>query len=235
MIAAILRDLRWRLLALLPLAGILYFFEPGFHQHDEFSIDAVALGPVGVSATLSYLAALSMVLLLGGSISGDRREGYTRLFFSHPTSPIGYYGLRWALAYAISVALAFLFLVVGQVVAWGSILGGWSGLLLPALSALVYGGLVAFLSVLLNRADGWIAFLLFFPTFVPEVLNPLDRLIPAIRQPIMMVIPPQGAFIRIWEGLLYGVVDWAGILFAVGYGVLLLLAAGLILLVREWP
>ena len=236
MIGVILRDLRWRLGILMLIALVLFFLEPGFHQHEEFTLDAVALGPFGISSTLAYFAGLSMIVLLAGLVSGDRREGYTRLFFAHSTSPLAYYGLRWGIAYLIALTGATLFLVFGQIIAWGGVLGGWGGLLLPALSALIYGGLMAFFSVALPRGDAWIVFLLFLPTFFPQILSlGLANASPALRQTALMILPPHGALQDVWEGLLIGSTAWWGVVTAAGYGALLLLAAGLILKLREWP
>jgi hypothetical protein len=235
-IAIILRDLRWRMAIVAFMAVVLYFLEPGFHQHEEFTLEAVALGPLGISATLAYLAGLAMIVLLGGFIAGDRRQGYSRLYFSHPTSPLGYYGLRWGIAYALSLFGAAAFLLIGQLIAWGTFHGGWRGMLLPALSALVYGGLVAFFSVVLPRGDTWVVFLLFLPTFFPQVLSTgLAGAGPAFRQAILALLPPHGALQDVWDGLLLGSTAWWGIAMAAGYGALFLGAAALILRLREWP
>lgn len=236
MIAVMLADLRWRIAALLPLAVVLYALEPGFHQHEEFDPTAVALGPLGVSATLSYLAGLSMIILLGGFISADRRAGYSRLLFAHPTSPLAYYGVRWTLAYLISLGSALIFLLVGQAIAWGEIRGGWPGLVLPALSALVYGGLVTFFSVILRRGDAWLAFLFFLPTFVPELLTlALGRADPLVRQAILLLLPPQNALQEVWNGLLFENFAWGPAAFAAGYGALFLVTAAALLKLLEWP
>lgn len=236
MIAIILHDLRWRLLALLGLLALLYAFEPGFHQHGTLAEPTVALGPLGISATLSYLAGLTMIVLLGGFISTDRREGYGRIIFSHPVSPLAYYGLRWGIALLIALGAATIFLVFGQILAWGEFQGGWSGLILPLVSALVYGGLLAFLSVLLPRGDAWITFLLIIvPAFVPELITvALSSLPPALRQGVLLILPPQGAFQRIYEGLLLDAFSWSGVGFAAAYGLICLAAAAALLRVREW-
>jgi hypothetical protein len=236
MISILLKDLRWRLLTMLLVAVILYALEPGFHQHDETEFAAVEMGPLGVSATLSYFAGISMIVLLAGFISRERREGYTRLFFSYPTSPLAYYGLRWVLAFVVSVAGAAVFLVIGQMVAWGGIRGGWAGLALPVLSALIYGGLMAFFSALLPRGDAWAAFLLFLPTFFPQLLTlGLAGVGTNVRQMILLLLPPQGALQDVWQGLLLESFGWGAAGFAAGYGLLFLFAGSLILKLREWP
>ncbi|MQA88999.1 MAG: hypothetical protein GEU90_02010 [Gemmatimonas sp.] len=236
MIAIMLRDVRWRLASLVPIAVLLFALEPGFHQHEGFDPGAVALGPLGISAAVSHLAALSMIVLLGGFVSTDRDRGYSRLIFAHPTSPLAYYGTRWMLAYLLSFAAAVLFLVLGQLVAWGTVLGGWSGLILPAITAIVYGGLIAFFSVFLPRGDTWLAFLFFLPTFFPQLLNlALSQAAPTVRQTILLVLPPLGAFQAIWDGLLFGSLEWGAIAFALLYGTALLAAGAILLTQREWP
>lgn len=238
MIPILLRDLRWRLLLLLPLGWVMYLLEPGFHQHGTAPTpdEAVALGPLGVSATLSYLAGLAMIVLLAGFVSTDRREGYTRIYFAHPTRPLAFYGLRWGLALVLAVLAAAVFLIVGQMVAWGELRGGWSGLLLAVVNAIVYGGLMAFLSATLPRGDAWVAFILFLPTFAPQLFGLLVGALPsALRQGILLALPPQGALQVLWQGLLEGRVFWSAAAFAAAYGLIWLLAAAVVVRLREWP
>lgn len=237
MIPIMLYDLRWRLLLLVAIGWLLYLLEPGFHQHGALPPEeAVALGAVGVSATLSYFAGLAMIVLLAGFVSTDRREGYSRIFFSHPTRPLALYGIRWLLALAIAIVGAAVFLVVGQMVAWGEVRGGWSGLLLALVSAIIYGGLMAFLSSALPRGDTLIALLLFLPTFAPQILSfGLAAVPPALRQATLIVMPPHGALQVIWQGLVQSTVAWGAVAFAVVYGALWILAAIAMLRLRDWP
>lgn len=235
MIPILLRDLRWRVAALVLVALLLYLLEPAFHRHGEVDPEfARELGPIGVSATLAYLAGLSMIVLLAGFIATDRREGYARLFFAHPTSPLALYGLRWGLAYLLSVGAAAAFLIVGQWAAWGGIMGGGSGLLLAALAALVYGGLMAFLSAALPRGDAWVAFGLFLPTFFPQMLGILEVTAPAaMYDALLFVLPPQAALQDVYAGLLQREVAWGGAAYAAGYGVVWLVAGALLVRMRE--
>lgn len=238
MIPILLRDLRGRLALLLLVAVLMYLLEPGFHQHGEAlpPDQAAGLSAVGVSATLSYFAGLAMIVLLAGFVSEDRRDGYSRLFFSHPTRPLAFYGLRWLLAYALAVGGAAIFLVVGQMLAWGEVRGGWSGMILPLVSALIYGGLMALLSAALPRGDAWVAFLLFLPTFVPQVVSlGLQALPPALATTLSFLLPPQGALQVVWQGLLAGVFVWPAVLFAAGYGLIWLAAGALVVRLRELP
>jgi hypothetical protein len=238
-IPILLRDLRWRLALLALVALVFYFLEPAYHQHGAEAIDlttAASLSAVGVSASLSYLAGLAMILLLAGFVSADRREGYTRIYFAHPTSPLRYYGVRWVLALLLAVTAAGAFLLFGQLLAWGELRGGFSGLLLALLTALVYGGLMAFLSATLPRGDAWVAFLLFIPTFFPQILALLQTTLPAAAyRALLFVLPPQTALQEVYQGLLFGEVAWGAALFVTGYGAVWLAAGVAVLRVREWP
>lgn len=235
MIPIMLRDMRPRLLWLLLLAVGLYFLEPAFHQHGPVDPGMESqLQPVGVSATLAYLSALGMILLLSGFISTDVREGYTAIHFSHPTSPLAYYGLRWALALSVTLAAALVFLVIGQFVAWGEFRGGVAGLLLALLAALVYGGLIAFFSALLTSGEGWLVFILFLPTPVPAILDWLQAALPSGGYSLLLfVLPPQHALQEVYRGLVLGSLEWAPVLYAAGYGLVWLVLAGVLLQVRK--
>lgn len=239
MIAVFLRDMTPRLMLVLLIGIVFYFIEPGFHQHEADVIDP-SLGPdlsvLGISATLANLAGLSVLILLAGFISGDRRHGYTRLYFSHPTSPLAFYGLRCAVAIALALAAAAVFLVVGQMAAWGEVRGGWSGLLLALLSALMYAGLIAFLSAALPRGDAWVAVVLFFVTFFWLQLLQLGAPIPPLlRDTLTLVLPPQTAMQDVYDGLLRGVVDWGAAAFVLGYAAFWMVLAGVVVRWREWP
>jgi hypothetical protein len=238
MIPILLLDLRWRL-ALVAVIGLLfYFLEPAYHQHGSVTDPqlAASLSAVGVSASLSYLAGLAMIVLLASFISGDRREGYTRLYFAQPTAPLTFYGVKWLLALTLAMVAAGVFLLLGQLVAWGELRGGMSGLLLALLTALVYGGLMAFLSAALPRGDAWIAFLLFIPTFFPQLLSFLQTTMPApFHRALLFLLPPQTALQEVFQSLILGEMAWGAILFVTGYAAVWTIAAVAILRVREWP
>lgn len=235
MIPLLVRDLRWRLLFLAVAALLLGWQEWETQAHAPVEA-AVELGPLGLSAPASYLAGFAVIVLLAGFISTDRREGYTRLFFSHPTRPSAFYGVRWALAVALSLALAVLFLVLFQVAVWGELRGGGAGLGLVLANVLVYGGLMAFLSAALPRGDAWVAFFLFFSTLVPGPLNFLLSIVGSgVRQLLLFVLPPHSTTLqRLYESALEGSVAWDALLFSAGYGAVWLVAAGVVLSIREW-
>jgi hypothetical protein len=238
MIPIFLRDLLPRLLLVLVVAWGFYLLEPGFHQHGPVDPELlVELGPAGLSATLANLAGFSTLILLAGFISGDRRLGYSRLYFAQPLSPLAFYGLRWALGVGLAIGVAAVFLVVGQLVAWGEFRGGLEGLQLAALSALAYGGLLAFLSAVLPRADGWVALLLFVFTHIWLTLLGMgaDPLPPPLRDALNFVLPPQTALSDVYAALVAGEHDVGAAAYAAGYGLVWLVAAGVVLRWREWP
>jgi hypothetical protein len=227
-------------IGLVALLGVAFFmYDPSFHSHagevvaEEFRLD---LGYLGLAATLSNYAGLSMLVLLGGFVSGDRRHGYYRLYFSHPTRPVAFYALRWAMGLMIALLAAAVFLVVGQLVAWGKFEGGWIGLYLALLSALGYGGLIAFLSVLLPRGDSWVALVLFtFNYFWLMTVAMGVQAPPFLNDAVAILLPPQLALNDVYDGILRGEIVWGASAFAAGYGVFWLLVAGLLLKLRDWP
>lgn len=238
MIPIMLRGMLPRVLMVALLCVAFFFIEPGFHTHEaapeEFRLD---LGALGISATLSNLAGLSMLILLGGFVSNDRRQGYYRLFFSHPTRPLAFYALRWAMGLATAMLAAAAFLVIGQLVAWGRFEGGWIGLYLALLAAVANGGMIAFLSVTLSRGDTWVALVLFLFNYfwllaISAGAQPLPGLLGDV---VSIVLPPQLALNDVYDGLVRGEIVWGASAFAAGYGVFWLLLAGLVLKLRDWP
>lgn len=239
MIPVLLRGMLPRMLLVALLGLAFYQLEPGLHRHDEgvpddFFLD---LGALGISATLANYAGLAMLVLLGGFVSTDRRQGYYRLFFAHPTRPLAFYGLRWLLGLAIAMAAAALFLVLGQVVAWGGFEGGWSGLWLAFLAAVAYGGLIAFLSVALPRGDAWVALVLFvFNYFWLQAVALGAQPLPGMLNDLVpLLLPPQLALSDVYDGIVRGETAWGASAFAAGYGVFWLTVAGVMLRLRDWP
>ncbi|HYJ78377.1 MAG TPA: hypothetical protein VEW03_02150 [Longimicrobiaceae bacterium] len=240
MIPLLLWSMRMRVLLVAVLCWLFYLYEPGFHQHGEVAgpLTDPLLLPTGIAFTLANLAAASMLVLLAGFIAADRRRGYYRLFFAHPTRPEAYYGLRWGLAYLISLLAAAAFLLLGQLAAWGELRVSPAVLLQAALFALVYGGVLAFLSALLPRGDALVAVALFFLTDFWHLLTGelgAEPLTPLLRQVVSFVLPPHLAVSDVYLGLVAGSVPVDAALFAAGYGVFWLAAAALLLRLREWP
>lgn len=230
-----LRELAPRLLLVIAAGWLFYQLEPAFHVHGAEVEDPLDVSPAAVGATLSYLAGFATIVLLAGFISDDRRRGYAPVYLSHPVSPLGFYSRRWGLSVALALAAAVVFFLLGQLVAWGEIRGGWSGLSLALMSAVVYGGIMAFLSAVLPRGDAWVAFLLFLPTLVPQVTAQLQQAMPAGGSRLLtFVLPPQAAFQSVYEWILTGTPAPGALAYALGYGLAWLLVGGLVVQVREW-
>jgi hypothetical protein len=240
MIPVLLRQLRWRLLAVAVAALLFYLGDEGLHEHVEDNVSDVAdlLAPFGISYSITNLATLAMVVLLAGFISADRRRGYYRLAFSHPTRPLALYGLRWFMALALSMGAAALFWLLAQLAGWGQIVVGPSFLLHALTLTVVYGGVTAFLSAILPRGDGFVAVVLFFATeFWLSLVQewPTPPFTPAIRAAIAFVLPPHTAASTVYQSLLTGSMAWGALAFTLGYGLFWLVVAGVLVRVREWP
>jgi hypothetical protein len=235
--------MRWRFALLAAICLLFYWWEPGFHFHGEPGPDTPieVLDPAGLSFTLANLAGASVLVLLAGFVSTDRRRGYYRMYFSHPTRPLTYYGVRWLLAYALAVATAALFLLFGQLAAWGEVRAGPAALVQALLMALVYGGLAAFFSVALPWGDSLLAAGVFLFT---EVWRGFVATVGALgaepgpgwlRGIVEFVLPPHVALTDVYTGWVAGEWVWSAIAFSAGYGLFWLIAAGLLLHLREWP
>jgi len=236
-------QLRWRLLLVVLVMLLLYAYEPGFHLHGAAGadLDPLVTDPRGLGFTLANLSAASMLILLAGFVSTDRRRGYYRIYFSHVTRPLGFYLLRWTVAYALSLLAALAFLVIGQLLAWGELRAGFGVMIQPALFALVYGGMVAFFSVVLPKGDSFAALAAYAVTslweytiavFAEMETQPIS---PALRDAISLVLPPHVALRHFFEVTRVGGTAWGDVAFAGGYGVFWLVLAGLLLWSREWP
>lgn len=96
---------------------------------------------------------------------------------------------------------------------------------------------MAFFSVTLPRGDAWIVFLLLLaPVLFPQLLSlGLSGISPQTAQVILTLLPPQNALSDVWNGLLLGDVPLDAVLFPAAYGLVFLVAAIVILRLREWP
>ena len=239
MIPVLLRQLRFRLLALLAAALLFYLGEPGLHQHEAeaTSIDEL-LQPTGISFSAANLAGLAAVVLLAGFIAGHRRRGYYRLQFSHPTRPLAFYGLRWVVSVVLAVCVAAAFFLVGQAAAWGEVRVGPGFLLHAVAFAVMYGGLMAFFSAALPAGDGAAAAVVYlFTTFWLEVtLNwPVSPIAPGLSRAVSFLLPPHTAATDVYSAMLMGSVAWGALAYCVGYGLFWLIAGGLLVRIRDWP
>ena len=243
MIPLVLWQLRWRILVVLGIAWALYLLEPGFHIHEALGpdVDPTISDPRGLGFTLANLAGASMLVLLTGFVAADRRRGYYRMYFAHPTPPLAYSALRWGIAYALSLLIALLFLVIGQLAAWGEMRAGLGIMVQPVLFALVYGGIAAFFSAILPRGDTLAALGVFALTSIWEAAVSVfaevgrEPLPGWARQAIGFILPPHLALRDFFDAAVAGHTAWGSLAFAAGYGIFWLAVAALLLWTREWP
>lgn len=238
MIPVLLRDMAPRLLLVAALGLLLYLLDPGLHDHAAAEGAAELLAPPQLSFTAANLAGLATLALLGGFVSGDRRRGWHRLFFAHPTRPVSLYGLKWGLGVGLAVLCAGVWLVAAQLAAWGEMRIGLEYLLHAAGMAAVYGALLALFSVLLPRGD-WLAALAVFVLTEQWIFWTVEVGVgpgsPALRQAVLLLLPPHLALTRVQQGLALGAPYLAPALLVLGYAAVLLAAAAAILRTREWP
>lgn len=239
MILVLFRQLRPRIVALLFIGCLFYIAEPAFHSHDvePTSIEEI-LAPTLISMSAANYAGLAVTILLAGFIANDRRRGYYRLQFSHPTRPLAFYALRVILSLAIATALAVLFLVVGQLVAWSEVRVGLQFTAQAFTFAVIYAGIAAFFSALLQKGDLAATVAVFFVTafWIEAVQTWVDQpFTPGARRLITFVLPPHTAATEVYNGLIAGGVAWGAAAYALGYGLFWLILAGLLVKYREWP
>jgi hypothetical protein len=243
MIPVFLWTMRWRLLLVAVFCVGFFLLEEAFHFHGEPTPDTPIelLDPAGIALTVANVAGSAMLVFLAGFVSTDRRRGYYRMYFSHPTRPLAYYGVRWLLSYALAVSVAALFLVFSQLVAWGELRVGAGAMVQPALLALVYGGLMAFLSVVVPWGDSFIALSVFLVYWLWRMVLDSAAMVGArpipdwINQLFTFVLPPYLALEGAFTAWTLGTWAWDAIAYAVGYGVFWLVLAALLLRLREWP
>lgn len=102
-------------------------------------------GPNMVVAALSQMSLPFLLYCAAAIVSNDRVHGYYRSFFSRPLSPPGYYFTRWLLGGVFFLLLSPI-LTLGLTLALGRFPFSWSVLAQLALSYLLLGGLIFFLS-----------------------------------------------------------------------------------------
>jgi hypothetical protein len=238
-IQVLLRQLRPRIVALLFIGCLFYVAEPAFHTHDTepTSIEEI-LAPTLISLTAANYAGLAVAVLLAGFIGNDRRRGYYRLQFSHPTRPLAFYALRWAMSLAIATGLAVGFMVLGQLVAWGEVRVGLQFTAQAFAFAVIYSGIAAFLSALLQKGDLPATIVVFFVAafWIEAAQNwAVQPFTPGLRRLISFILPPHTAATEIYNGLISGSMAWGATAYAVGYGLFWLVLASLLVKYREWP
>jgi len=178
---------------------------------------------------------IATLVLFAGFFSRDRDTGLARLYLARPVAPIAIYGTRFVALAILAFALSVLVLPLFDLV----LLGQWAGpatLVLSAAYVIAYAGLVALLSVW-TRTDAWIALLLGILAVTWDALRSADLLaaVPAGgRQFVSLILPPHGALSAL-ESAFGNIqpIPWNAFVDVCVYGVTMMVAAGLLLRVRE--
>lgn len=240
---------RLRRLAGLAAFGLLFLLAAAtariFTGGDEGHLELDALFQIGGSTLVSALLLLgwlvgrfpliATLVLLSGVFSADRAEGHARLYAVRPRSLVWLYGVEVLMYCAIAFVLSAMFLPGFDLL----ILGEWSGAGVFALifaQIVVYGSLTALLSTI-TRADAWVALFLGVLAIVWDALRRADFLVssaPAVREAISVLLPPQGALMRV-EGAFAATqpVPMDALLYIALYAALALVLAGAVLMRRE--
>lgn len=216
-------------------------FTTGEHGHLELDPLFEFGGTTLVSALLllgwlvGRFPIVAALVLTSGVFSDDRAAGHARLLAVRPRSLIGLYGMRLLLLATVAAALSAIVMPAFDLL----ILGDWPHRTVFALIAaeiLIFGSLTALLSVA-TRGDAWIALFLGIVAVVWDALRRvgfLDSAAPAVRETVSVLLPPQGALLRV-ETAFAGSqpVPWDAMLYIVLYAALALVLAGVALARRE--
>lgn len=212
-------------------------------EHGHIEMDQIfALGGTTLVSALLLLGWLigrfpliAALVLVAGVFSDDCRAGYARVYAVQPQSGITLYGARLALLLCVAFVLSAVLLPLFDVI----VLGAPPPMTVFAVMAaqiIVFGTLTALLSTI-TRADAWTALFLGIAGLVWDGLRRIDvfQQVPAaLRETVSVVLPPQGALMRI--ELAFGSlqpVPWDAFLYVLLYGALATIVAGILVGRRE--
>lgn len=213
----------------------------GEHGHVEFDRLFAIGGSTLVSGLLllgwlvGRFAIIATLVLLSGVFSDDVAAGYVRLWAVRPRSLLLLYAARVVVLTTCAFVMAAILLPAFDFV----LLGQWTEttvFILIAAHVLVFSAVTSLLS-LATRADAWAALFFGVIALIWDALRRVDmlRYTPTfIREGVSMLLPPQGALLRI-EGAFAASapVPWDAFLYVVVYAALLYLVAGALLVRRE--
>jgi hypothetical protein len=178
---------------------------------------------------------IATLVLMSGVFSDDRHTGHARLYAARPRSLVALYGARMLVLGIVAFVMSTLLLPAFDVL----VLGEWGGpgvFALMASQIIVFGVLTALLSVF-TRADAWIALFLGILAIVWDGLRRVDFFVtlpPLVRETASVLLPPQGALMRIETAFAsFQPVPWDAFLYVLIYGALLSLLAGIALTRRS--
>jgi acetyl-CoA acetyltransferase len=128
--------------------------------------------------------------------------------------------------------------MLGQLVAWGEVRVGLQFTAQAFTFAVIYAGIAAFFSALLDKGDLPATVAVFFVAafWIEAVQGWEDQpLTPGLRRLVTFMLPPHTAATEVYNGLISGSVAWGAAAHALGYGLFWLVLAGLLVKYREWP
>ncbi len=178
---------------------------------------------------------IATLVLFAGVFSGDRAEGFARLYSVRRVSFLRVYGLRVLVLLGVAFVLSAILLPIFDVI----MLGKWAGpatFVVIACYVLVYAALTTLLS-LFFRNEAWIALVIALVALIWDALrraNKLDQAPRGVAEAIAFILPPQGALFRV-EGAFAAVqpIPWTDVAYVVGYALVLFLAAAVFVVDRE--
>jgi hypothetical protein len=223
-------------------AGVTARVLAGGPEHVELG-QLLAVGGYPVLAALLLLGWLlgrfpliAVLVLVAGLFSADREAGYARLYAVRPVSFLRVYGLRFLALLIIAFLMSAILLPLFDVI----MLGNWAGpatLVLVACYVVLYGSLAAFLSVFI-KGEGWVALALGVTAMIWDALrrgNALAQAPPLVREVVSFILPPQGPLFRIETAFAeLEPIPWAAVGYVLGYSLVLLIAAAVFLVDREF-
>lgn len=177
---------------------------------------------------------VATLVLLGGLVARDRETGHARILGARPVSPALIYGARFIVLAGLAFALSAILMPVFDLI----IIGEWGGvatLTLILAHVLVWGGLTAALSTI-TSLDAWIVVFLAVLAMVWSslaqaamlpVAPPLAEIVSFVLPPVRQLFALESAFADIEP------VPWDAFWFCAGYGLIMLIAAALLLRRRE--
>ena len=178
---------------------------------------------------------IAVFVLMAGLFSADRAQGYARLYGVRPVSFVKLYGLRFLVLAAVAFLLSAMLLPIFDII----MLGAWAGpstLVLIGCYVLLYGGVVALLSVF-TRGEAWIALAIAMVATIWEALRRtgnLDQAPPGVRAVVSFILPPHGPLFRVESAFAaQESMPWVDIAYILGYSLVLILAAAVFIADRE--
>lgn len=239
--------LRARLRRIIGLCGFgLLFLAAGatariFTGDDHGHVELEQLFAIGGTTLVSALLLLgwlvgrfpmiATLVLVAGVFSDDRTAGWARLYAVRPVSLVLLYAARFALLMMIAFVLSIVIMPLFDVLVLGEL--PQPGILaLIVAQVVVFGTLTALLSTVM-RGDAWAALFLGIVAIIWDALRRADFLAtaaPAIRETLSVLLPPQGAMLRI--EMAFGSmqpVPLDALLYVLVYGAFVALVAGILL------